>query len=158
MLVICIEGENGQGVYATGLGYKCSQAALAYDDLGGYAPMHHPSPDEEPKLKDFWNGEHLSRGKRLRWPDGGRREWYCGFEDVSQMLRWFPVEGLEKIAHMDEQTKHGIQICVYEIHGSKVKRGDHQVIFKKKEATLKSFTPISTFLLDRDENLARMAA
>lgn len=143
MLVYRIETDEGQGVYGAGYGFRYTAAALA----GDVTEPWHPSPDEEPALKEFWNGDKLGKAARRVWPDKGRREWFCGFESMEQLLKWFPKEGLYKM--WNDMLRHARtgHIVTYKIPGNQVKRGDKQVIFKLAKAEKISSLPLERFAI-----------
>lgn len=130
MLVYRIETDEGKGIYSAGYGHKYTAAALA-DNEGD---LWHPAPEEEPALRTFWNGDKLSRNKRIEWENKGRREWHCGFESMEQLLAWFPKEGLQQMWRA--MLRHGRtgRIVTYKIPANQVKSGSSQVIFKLEKA------------------------
>lgn len=143
MLVYRIETDEGKGVYSAGYGHKYTAAALS--DNG--RDLWHPSPDEEPAIKDFWEGTKLSRNKRIAWQNKGRWAWYCAFESMDQLLEWFPKEGLYQM--WNAMMRHGRtgQIVTYKIPANQVKRGDRQVIFLLEKAEKVSSIALERFAI-----------
>lgn len=143
MLVYRIETEDGQGIYGAGYGFRYTAAALA-DNEG---ECWHPSPDEEPALRDFWEGKKLSRKAAREWPEKGRREWFCGFESMEQLLEWFPKEGLYMMWNKMLRNAHRGHIVTYKVPGNQVKAGDKQVIFKMAKAEKVGSIPLERFAI-----------
>lgn len=143
MLVYRIETDEGKGVYSAGYGFKYTAAALA-DDIN--EPWH-PSPEEEPTLRSFWEGDKLSRKAKLTWPDKGRREWFCAFESLEQLLEWFPKEGLYMMWNAMMRNGRTGRIVTYKVPANQVKRGDKQVIFKLDKAEEVSSLALERFAI-----------
>lgn len=141
MLVYRIETNEGKGIYSAGYGHKFTAAALAENSRD----LWHPSPDEEPAIKDFWEGNKLSRSKRIDWQLKGRNAWFCGFESMEQLLEWFPKEGLHMM--WNAMMRHGRtgQIITYKIPANQVKRGERQVIFRLDKAEKVSSIALERF-------------
>lgn len=149
MLVYRIENQEGQGVYGCGYGHRCDATALYEPGFSERDDVFlSPCPDTEPKLKSWWGGEKLSRVKAGEWMNE-RRKFFCGFESPEQMLRWFPLEGLELMANLSKRTgTHQMIVNVYEVSGRKVKKGDAQVMFVREEATLIRSIPVKELVDD----------
>lgn len=146
MRVYRLETPEGEGVYAAGLGFSCTRAAMVETVPEDYSQADwHPCPAFDPPLAAFWRKEHLSYRKQMIWEDGGRREWFCGFADEEQMLNWFPPQGLAKMIQMANRLHRTIRVSIYEIHGTKVKKGDMQVIFRRNDAKLVATIPLEKF-------------
>lgn len=143
MLVYRIENQNGVGVYGCGYGHRCDATALYEPGFSERDDIFlSPCPDSDTKLKSWWSGEKLSRIKAGQWMKD-RQKFHCGFESEEQMLRWFPLKGLELMTNLSQRTgTHQMVINIYEISGRKVKKGDAQVMFIREEATLVRSIPV----------------
>ena len=134
MLIYRIENNEGKGCYSRGFGHKCTAEAMETGDSG---VCLHPGPNEEPKLKSWWEGEKLSRKKRIAWTNSSNSErhlWACGFESLEQLGRWFPADGLILMANMAERHQDSMAVVVYEVPHHKAKRGGSQVMYRRDHA------------------------
>lgn len=142
MLIYRIESDEGKGIYSAGFGHRFTRAGLANNTKD----LIHPSPEEEEELRSFWLGLKLSRNKRIDWELKGRRDWYCGFESMEQLLDWFPREGLQQMWRT--MMKHGrtARIITYKIPANQVKRGTRQAVFRKDKAEVVNVQPLERFV------------
>lgn len=142
MLIYRIESGDGQGIYSAGFGHRFTRAALASNNRD----LIHPSPEEEAELRVFWLGLKLTRNKRIDWELNGRKEWFCGFESMEQLLDWWPAEGLQLMWRF--MLKRGLtaRIVTYKINANQVKRGSKQLVFKKDKAEIVGIQPLERFV------------
>lgn len=134
MLVYRLENDEGKGCYSRGFGFKCSRQGMADEDEA--LKEYHPSPDCEPKLQSFWGGFHLTVKEMRKWPSGDRRNWFCAFESLEQLGRWFPAEGIARMKELADSHKDSMTLVVYKVPHHKVRKGDAQVVFNKNYAEL----------------------
>jgi hypothetical protein len=146
MRVYRLETPEGEGIYGVGYGFKCAKSSLVYEATGAYPPQdEHPSPIDDPLLKDFWGKPHWSQNKQIEWNLNGVREWICGFSSEEQMLDWFPPQGFSKMVQMDNRLNKGVRVSIYEVHGRQVKQGKYQALFRRQDATLVATIPLEMF-------------
>lgn len=75
----------------------------------------HPAPNEDPKLKDFWNNECKDQHK-----------YQFAFESMEQLLKWFKSSDLAAL------QREGFFVSVIPVTKKmKVVKGTFQVIYKK---------------------------
>jgi hypothetical protein len=140
--VLRLETENGQGVYSGGFGWRYTRAALEDNRIN----EQHPGPEFDPLLKDFWLKANYSSRRRTDWELNGRKEWFFGFLNQDQMLRWFPREGLRQMAQKANERNTKIYLARYSINGNRVKKGNEQVMLHKKYSKLVERIPLETWL------------
>jgi len=142
MLIYRIESDEGKGIYSAGFGHRFTRAVLE----GNEDRLCHPSPEEEEELRVFWLGLKMSRAKQRDWELNGRREWFCGFDSMEQLLAWWSRDGL-KLMWMT-MLKHGrtARIVTYKINANQTKRGTKQTVFRKAKAEQIASQPLERFV------------
>lgn len=137
MLVFRIETQEGKGIYGAGFGHRFTRASLEMRthpaSARAFDLASHPSPDEEPELRVFWLGLKLSRAKQRDWELNGRREWFCGFNSMEQLLEWWPHEGLRMMWKAMLERGQTPVLVTYKINANQVKAGSRQCVFKKSK-------------------------
>jgi hypothetical protein len=144
MLVYRIEDRLGEGVYSKGsVGFEANRSALNESKTGKWIPDIHPAPCRDEGLMTWWEGPGKGwNSKKIAWhqDDSGRKSYVCGFLDEAQMLNWFPPEGMALIAKNNERFSWAaggaLVVNIYDIHARKVRKGSHQIMFRKSDALL----------------------
>jgi hypothetical protein len=136
MLVYRLEYEDGKGIYSGSVGFLANRAALGLNTTEDYI---HPAPEHDEGLRAWWEGPWKQWNKKKQdWHHRGRQLFSCGFGSEKQMLDWFPAEGFSVMveANNEDWRARKVQVSVYQINANKVRKGTHQVMFRKEDATL----------------------
>ena len=140
MLVYRLEYEDGKGIYNGSLGFIVNRQAMEQVSQSEYV---HPGPEHDAGLTKWWEGPGKNWSKKkAEWHYRGRTEYVCGFADEGQMLEWFPSAGfalmLEEISKDQAEgwPAKAPYVAVYKVVGNKVRKGTHQVMFRKEDAEL----------------------
>lgn len=127
MIVWRIEDTGGQGFYQNLSG----DIFYAYSDIY----VHVPPSFEFGDLHDFYDSDPYNEQFR---------NYYFGFADIPQMLKWMLT--VER-KYVDEMISAGCyNICQYRVREQYIFRGKYQLVFKKAEATRIDVQPYSNIL------------
>lgn len=127
VIVWRIEDAGGWGFYQ----YLVGDLFTAYCNLDVHVPPRLESGD----LRDFHDSDP--------WQEQFRN-YYFGFNDVPQMLKWMLT--VER-KYVDQMISAGFyHICQYRVREQYIFRGEYQLVFKKAEATRIDVQPYSNIL------------
>lgn len=127
MIVWRIEDRSGEGFYQ----YLFGEIFSAYSN----PDVHVPPRFEFGDLRDFYDSDP--------WQDQFRN-YYFGFADIPQMLKWMLT--VER-KFVDAMVSGGhYNICQYRVREQYIFRGKYQLVFKKAEATRIDVQPYSNIL------------
>lgn len=119
-----------RGVYTTNTYYVGSGRECIDILCGGYDPLHHPTPQSDPKLKHVW----------YEMPNS--HKFFFGFTSTNQLLRWFCADkdGYYKVAELNV-----FRVAVYEIEDKFVIEGTKQCIFEAEHAKIHQIYTLQEF-------------
>lgn len=126
MLVFRLENRQDQGVYSRGFAFVIAEAAI---ERGEVEPEQHSGPENDPLIKDWWEGKGKGKKATYEWVHRDRREWYFGFESKEQLLKWFPKSSLIRLKEMADRANDSMALSIYEVNGRKTKKGETQMLF-----------------------------
>jgi hypothetical protein len=92
----------------------------------------HPTPEDDVSLS--WHWDKLQP----------RKEWFFGFEDMNQLLEWFPREDWRSFFEFNDIRKdveHQCGISTYVADSEDIILGDKQAIFRLERAERVNFEP-----------------
>jgi hypothetical protein len=92
----------------------------------------HPCPEDDEALSWHWKDLHP------------RQEWYFGFEDMKQLLDWFPRSEWRAFFEFNDirkEVEHQCGISTYQASTEDIIIGSKQAIFRLDNSERVSFEP-----------------
>ena len=122
MRLFRLENRKDEGVYSRGFAYTLPHA------------NHHVGPEQDPLLKDWWEGKGKSKKGKYEWEFRDRKEWFFAFESIAQVVDWFPREALIALKALADKHQDTMALSVYDVSPRKIKRGESQMLFHMPSA------------------------
>lgn len=142
MRVYRVENDVGGGFYSNGFYGNFPPVQYWWELLNN---CKYSEKEEKCALTYFINNLHPRNREFDKVCNESGGEYYFGFTSVYQLKRWFPESILNNI------TKFGGSVKVYEVSNDYVRKDSFQCIFNKGEASLIEILPKSSYQTNREE-------